>query len=41
MLVSWAEDLPVLFNRHPNLRVLCEKVLAHPKIAPVWSHIEF
>lgn len=41
MLISWADDLPGLFTRHPNLRLLCERVMAQPAIGKVWSHVEF
>ena len=39
MLVSWADDVPGLRHRHQNLATLFDRVIAHRKIAPVWSHL--
>lgn len=37
MLISWSDDVPRLFEAHPKLKRLYEKVTAHPLIAPVWE----
>ncbi len=37
MLVSWAENVPNLFARHPELGTHYKRVSARPKIAPVWA----
>jgi glutathione S-transferase len=36
MLISWAEDVPALLARHPNLKRLHDLVAARPRIAAVW-----
>ncbi len=37
MLVTWAPDVAALFARHPNLKVLHDRVAAVPAIAKVWA----
>lgn len=36
MLVSWAEDVPAVFAKYPNLRAHYQRVTARPRIAAVW-----
>ena len=38
MMVSWAPDIKVLFERHPNIPKHYELVAARPKINPVWKN---
>ena len=37
MLASWADDVPALFARHPNIKALYDRVTARPRIAKVWE----
>ena len=37
MLATWNPDQPDFFKRHPNVRALCDRVKARPKIAPIWA----
>jgi glutathione S-transferase len=37
MLISWSDDVPGLFARHPKLKRLYGAVAGHPAIAPVWQ----
>ncbi|HEY6072289.1 MAG TPA: glutathione S-transferase family protein, partial [Anaerolineales bacterium] len=40
MLASWAEDVPALFARHPNIKAHYDRVTARPRIAKVWERNE-
>jgi glutathione S-transferase len=40
MLISWAPNLPALFESHPNIKALYDLVAARPKIVPVWTRNE-
>ena len=37
MLATWAPDLTALFAKHPNLKVLHDRVVEVPAIAKVWA----
>lgn len=37
MLATWNPDLAAFHRRHPNVKALCERVKARPKIAPIWA----
>jgi glutathione S-transferase/GST-like protein len=37
MLVTWAPDVAALFARHPNLKIMHDRVAARPAIAAVWA----
>lgn len=40
MLASWAENVPALFAKHPNIKALYDRVTARPRIAKVWERNE-
>lgn len=37
MLSTWNPDLPAFYAKHPNVKALCDRVRARPKIAPIWE----
>ncbi len=37
MLATWAPDVPALFAKHPNIKVLHDRVAEVPAIAKVWA----
>jgi glutathione S-transferase len=37
MLVSWANDVPALFARHPNIKAHYDLVAARPQVAKIWA----
>lgn len=37
MLATWAPDVAALFARHPNLKIMHDRVAARPAIAAVWA----
>ncbi len=37
MLATWVSDVPALFAKHPNIKVLHDSVAAMPAIAKVWA----
>ncbi len=39
MLINWAEDVPAMLARHPNLKTLFDRVASHARIAPLWAHL--
>ena len=40
MLASWADNVPALFARHPNIKAHYDRVTARPRIAKVWARNE-
>jgi glutathione S-transferase len=37
MLISWDLDIEALLKRHPNLKVLYDGVVSHPRLAEIWK----
>ena len=37
MLATWVADVPALFAKHPNIKVLHDRVAEVPAIARVWA----
>ena len=39
-LATWNLDVPAFFRLHPNVRSLCDRVVARPAVARVWRRHE-
>jgi len=40
MLATWNLDVPAFFKKHPNVRAMYDRVVAHPAIARAWGRNE-
>jgi glutathione S-transferase len=38
MLISWDLDVEALLKRHPNLKMLYDSVVSHPRQSAIWKH---